>query len=153
MEFENDEKDKAITCTSCHQKVLSPMYLTFIDNQRLCNTCMKQRSDQFSDATQEPSSPDKFVEARSGGTSSDGVFGCSMGCFGGGIYLIGILVFVSSLVMSTYMKTIFVDILALLGPLPVLYYAKKNQNRPLFWGFLIPYMLLLLLFGQCTGHL
>lgn len=79
-----------------------------------------------------------------------GCFGFGLGCIGGIFYLAFIIGGTVGIAKALYMKRLLFDVLAVCGPLPILYYAKKNNNLELFWGFLIPYVLVLLIFGQCV---
>lgn len=83
-----------------------------------------------------------------------GAAGCGVGCLGGFLYLVFILYAISNTMrMDGKLGQWLFDFLALLGPVPLFLYSRKSKNRALFWGFLIPYFLLLLLFGTCTGQI
>ena len=81
-----------------------------------------------------------------------GCGGAGIGCIGGFFYLLLVLSITigSNIAVSDTVKKTLFDILSLIGPLPILYFARRQKNSSLFWGFLIPYMLVLLLFGMCT---
>jgi hypothetical protein len=90
--------------------------------------------------------PAKCQQSNSSSNDNGGLGGCSgsaLGCVGGFVYLVVIFMFFSQL------KQIGFNILAAIVPICVFYVAKRKNTVSFFWGFLIPYMLLLLLYGMC----
>lgn len=81
----------------------------------------------------------------------DGCLGAGCGCIGSALYFLAMVVFSMFLAASKKIEldnlesVLAFDILALVGLIPAFYYTKKNNKAYWFWGFIVSYMLVMLL--------
>jgi hypothetical protein len=107
----------------------------------------KTTPDQLNQDSQEnKESQSKFSPYRL--ADRDVVSNGGMGCIGGFIYIILVPYLLSELSRS-FSNIWVLAFFEVLGPVLVFLFGKKLKNKALFWGFLIPYFLVLLLFGTC----